>query len=254
MSAGNWTPSPLVVDGWREGVRLVAELPGAWTTVGERYLLHVLACDAFERESAPGLDNLSAWTGINRRSVQKLLDGLTKKNERRPALLLRANAQKGRVTAKYRLVFPLTPEVQPPPTVQKVAYMTPLNMPTAEVNIRSTSAQPSALDAPPFPSPRDSSLSSEQILIASLLGLSNDDEKLQSVSKMIPAHIKTRSGWLRACHANGDLLRLLDEAHTDFTHKQIRAAEADRNRCPHGVVNGITHGQCQEPACEVLYA
>jgi len=47
-----WEPSPLVVDGTRECGRLVAALPSDWTTDGERYVLHVMACDAFERESA----------------------------------------------------------------------------------------------------------------------------------------------------------------------------------------------------------
>jgi hypothetical protein len=86
-----WEASPLVVDGSRECVRLVAALPSDWTTNGERYVLLVMACDAFERESAPGLDNLAAWCGMQRRSVARILDRLCQSTDERPALLVKSH-------------------------------------------------------------------------------------------------------------------------------------------------------------------
>ena len=113
-----WEASPLIVDGSRESVRLVAALPSEWTTDGERLVMLTMACDAYERESAPGLENLAAWTGLNRRSVGKILDRLLVPNANRPALLVKTNASKGRATSRYRLQLSPTAEVQPPPTAQ----------------------------------------------------------------------------------------------------------------------------------------
>ena len=138
------TASPLIVDGTRECVRLVAALPSDWTTDGERLVLLAMACDAFERESAPGLDNLAAWTGMNRRSVGKILDRLQLANANRPSLLVKTNVSKGRATSRYRLQLSPTAEVQP--------------LPTAEEGSRSTSAQPPPIHPPtahlPFPLPK----------------------------------------------------------------------------------------------------
>ena len=51
-------------------------------------------------------------------------------------------------------------------------------------------------------------------------------------------------GWIRSCAKNGDLEQLLTEAHGSTWAKQYKAAEADRRRCPHGVINGKSAGQC----------
>lgn len=121
----SWEPSPLIVDGSREWVSWVAALPSDWTTDGERFVLLTLACDAFRNESAPGADNLAAWTGMNRRSVQRILGRLIEPTSMRPALLVKANDSKGRAASRYRFQPPLTDTVdqaltaaQPPPKPQ----------------------------------------------------------------------------------------------------------------------------------------
>jgi len=245
--------SPLIVDGARECVRLVAALPSDWTTDGERLVLLAMACDAFERESAPGLDNLAAWTGMNRRSVGKILDRLQLANANRPALLVKTNASKGRATSRYRLQLSPTAEVQPSPTAEEGSGSTsaqppPAPSPTAEVNLRPTSAHTSAYGAPPSPSPEIPSLSAEARAVANALGLQDDDEKLTSVDKMLKDNgAQKPMGWIRSCAKNGDLEQLLDDAHGATRAKQFKAAETDSRRCPHGVINGIRAKQC--PPC-----
>ena len=245
-----WEASPLIVDGSRECVRLVAALPSEWTTDGERLVMLVMACDAFERESAPGLENLAAWTGLNRRSVGKILDRLLVPNANRPALLVKTNTSKGRATSRYRLQLSPTAEVQPPPTAEEGSWSTsaqppPIPPPTAEVNLRPTSAHTSAVGAPPFPSPEIPSLSAEQRAVANALGLQDDDEKLTSVDKMLKDNgAQKPMAFIAHCAKNGDLEQLLDDAHGATWAKQAKAAEADRRRCPHGVINGLSAGQC----------
>jgi hypothetical protein len=242
-----WEPSPLIVDGSRESVRLVAALPSEWTTDGERLVMLTMACDAYERESAPGLENLAAWTGLNRRSVGKILDRLLVPNANRPALLVKTNASKGRATSRYRLQLSptvtvpretelqLSPraEVQPPPTAQDPSWSTsaqppPVPPPTAEVNLRPTSARTSAVGAPPSPSPESPSLSPEAHAVANALGLKDDDEKLTSVDQMLKDNgAQKPMGWIRSCAKNGDLSRLLDEAHSTASAEHRRRAQAN---------------------------
>jgi hypothetical protein len=225
--------SPLIVDGARECVRLVAALPSDWTTDGERLVLHVLACDAFERESAPGLDNLAAWTGMNRRSVGKILDRLLLPNAHRPALLVKTNASRGRATSRYLLQLSPMAEVQPTPTAEEPSWSTsaqppPVHPPMAEVNLRPTSARTSAVGAPPFPSPESPSLSPEARAVANALGLQDDDEKLTSVDQMLKDNgAQKPMGWIRSCAKNGDLDRLLDEAHSSTRADQWKRAQAN---------------------------
>ena len=245
-----WEPSPLIVDGSRESVRLVAALPSDWTTDGERLVMLTMACDAYERESAPGLENLAAWTGLNRRSVGKILDRLLVPNANRPALLAKTNASKGRATSRYRLQLA---SIQPPPTAQDATWSTaaqppPVPPPTAEVNLRPTSARTSAVGAPPSPSPEIPSLSAEQRAVANALGLKDDDEKLNSVDQMLKDNgAQKPMGWIRSCAKNGDLEQLLDDAHGNATADQWKRAEADSRRCPHGRINGhITCPECTD--------
>jgi hypothetical protein len=238
-----WEPSPLIVDGSRESVRLVAALPSEWTTDGERLVMLTMACDAYERESAPGLENLAAWTGLNRRSVGKILDRLLVPNANRPALLVKTNASKGRATSRYLLQLAPIAEVQPPPTAQDHSWSTsaqppPVPPPIAEVNLRPTSARTSAVGAPPSPSPESPSLSRvlspEQRAVANALGLQDDDEKLTSVEEMLKDNGAVKPmGWIRSCAKNGDLSRLLDEAHSstqaDLRKRAQANAELDRS-------------------------
>jgi hypothetical protein len=241
-----WEASPLVVDGTRECVRLVAALPSDWTTDGERYVLHVMACDAFERESAPGLDNLAAWTGMCRGSIARIIARLLQPNDVRPALLVKTNASKGRATSRYRLQ--LSPTVTVPTETVTVSQLSPNRPPTETVNCLPTVSQPSTVGDPPSPSPEIPSLSAEARAVANALGLQDDDEKLQSVDKMLKDNgAQKPMGWIRTCAKTGDLEQLLDDAHGATRAKQFKAAKTDSLRCPHGVINGIRAKQC--PPC-----
>lgn len=74
------------------GVRRVAALPRDWTTIAERYVLHILACDSYDgRTSRPGLENLAAWTGMHRSSVAEVVNRLLRPSDHRPALLARTS-------------------------------------------------------------------------------------------------------------------------------------------------------------------
>lgn len=97
---------PLLVDGHRPAVAAVAALPSAWTTEAERLVLLALACDSYDGEtSAPGYDNLAAWTGLHRTSVVGIIARLQKPNARRPALLEVAETTRGRFRTRWRLTL-----------------------------------------------------------------------------------------------------------------------------------------------------
>jgi hypothetical protein len=220
--------SPLIVDGTRECVRLVAALPSDWTTDGERLVLHVLACDAFERESAPGLDNLAAWTGMQRRSVARILERLQQHTEERPALLLKTRKSKGgpRSTSRYRLLPTATEQG---PTVTHNSDLTVTEQsPTDSVNSDLTVTSTGSVGAPPSPSPDNPSLSPEARAVANALGLKDDDEKLTSVDQMLKDNgAQKPMGWIRSCAKNGDLEKLLDEAHSSTRADQWKRAQAN---------------------------
>ena len=241
-----WEASPLVVDGTRECVRLVSALPSDWTTDGERFVLLAMACDAFERESAPGLDNLAAWTGMRRGSVARIIGRLLQANDVRPALLVKTNVSKGRATSRYRLQ--LSPTVTVPRETVTVSQLSPNRPPTETVNCLPTVSQPSTVGDTPSPSPEipsPSALSPEVRAVANALGLQDDDEKLTSVDKMLKDNSAQKPmAFIAHCAKNGSLSDLLDEAHGSTWAKQMKTAEADRRRCPHGVVNGKSAGQC----------
>ena len=134
----SWEASPLVVDGTREWVQWVAALPADWTTDGERFVLMTLACDAFRNESAPGADNLAAWTGMNRRSVQRILGRLVVPTSQRPALLVKVNVSKGRASSRYQFQPQPTDTVEVQPTA---AQPLPVPQPTDTVNRCTTAAR-----------------------------------------------------------------------------------------------------------------
>lgn len=211
MSADNWTPSPLVVDGWRECVPLVAALPSDWTAAGERLVLFALACDAYKRDSAPGLDNLAAWTGMPRSSVARIIKSLLERTKPprviRPALITKANASKGRATSRYRLE--LSPQETSPP---RDSYSL------------STVSQPSATRDTPLLSPERNPLSAEQLAVAKALNLKDDDEKLPSVPKMLKDNnVKNPLAWIASMAKSGELERLLDEAHAPVKRAQANS-------------------------------
>ena len=236
-----WEADPLVVDGTREWVQWVAALPADWTTDGERFVLMVLACDAFTNESAPGADNLAAWTGMNRRSVRRILDRLLAPTSKRPALLVKANVSRGRATSRYQFhpqpgvtVAVQPTATQPAPTVTVDPVSTGASTgaqpaPTVTVNWRSTGASTGAIGHPPFPSPLDTpSLSENQRAVANALGMADDDEKLNSVDQMLKDNgAQKPMGWIRSCAKNGDLERLLDDAHGVATADQWKRAKAN---------------------------
>jgi hypothetical protein len=237
-----WEPSPLIVDGTREWVQWVAALPADWTTDGERLVMTMLACDAYVNESAPGIDNVAAWTGMNRRSVQRTLLGLLSPNANRPALLVKTNISKGKAASRYRFQPPPTADVESHPNLRTTSAQPP---PTADVepphNLRTTSA----VSGPPSPSPEIPSLSAEARAVANALGLQDDDERLTSVDQMLKDNsAKKPLAFIAHCAKNGSLTDLLTEAHGGTWAKQFKAAEADRRRCPHGVINGKSAGQC----------
>ena len=89
------------------------------------------------------------------------------------------------------------------------------------------------------------SLSATQRALTNALGLPPDDEELNSVEQMLKdKSAQTPIAWIRGCARIGDLGRLLDAAHAASWATQQRAAEANRRRCPHGVINGLLAGQC----------
>jgi hypothetical protein len=97
----------LNVDGARPAVARVAALPMSWTTDGERLVLFVLACDAYDGETAlPGYDNIAAWTGMRRASVGRILARLTQQTSYRPALLAREHSTRGGRRTVWRLHLP----------------------------------------------------------------------------------------------------------------------------------------------------
>ncbi len=236
-----WKPDPLVVDGTRECVELVAELPRSWTTDGERLVLFALACDAYFRESAPGLDNLSSWTGMHRRSVARVLETLQLPTQERPALLRKTKKSRGgpKVTSSYLLLLPIAELGQNSDLT--VTEQGPLDTDNSDLTVSSTVT----VSAPPLPSPKDPSPSPEQLAVAKVLGLKDDDERLSSVEEMLKEqNVKSPAAWIKSLSTD-DLLKCLEDAHAPVRAAQLRAIEADKHRCPHGKVNGIRTGQCE---------
>jgi len=229
-------------------VEWIAALPRDWTTLAERYVLHIIACDSYDgRTSRPGLENLALWTGMHRSSVAEVVNRLLLPDDRRPALLARAST-KGRSRSKYRLLQPSGQHDSQPSgqhdrsTVVQQSDDRPVS---TTVNCRPTVVQQSPSPDPPSPSPETPSLNPAQRAVANALGLPDDDEELNSVDRMLKDNgAKKPIAWIRGCAKNHDLERLLDAAHSTAWATQQKAADADRRRCPHGVINGLLAGQC----------
>jgi hypothetical protein len=259
-------PDPLVVDGYRESVEWAAGLPSAWTTEGERLVLLVMACDAYGRESAPGIDNIAAWTGMRRTSVIRAINHLLKPTEDRQALLVKTKKSRGgpRATSVYHLLT--TVSEQSPRETDEASQQSPNSLPRRPLRLATVSEQspretdeasqqsPNSLPTvslgdPPSPSPDKLSLSPQQRAVAKALGLQDDDEKLAFVDKMLEDNgAQKPSAWIQTCQRNGDLTRLLDEAQESATATSARHEAADSRRCIHGKING--EWTCEECAAE----
>lgn len=102
----------LEVDGRRPAVARLAALPRSYRlTDAEWRVLMVMACDSYDGETtAPGLDNIAAWTGLLRSSVARALDRLCERTEHRPALVGRVYASKGRMRTEWELLLPRSEE------------------------------------------------------------------------------------------------------------------------------------------------
>jgi biotin operon repressor len=129
---------------------------------------------------------------------------------------------------------------------------------TSAENVTGGSARNSTLiRAIPNQSHLNQELSPEQRAVAAVavaLSLNDDDEKLISVPLMLKNNnAKKPLAFISSCARSGDLERLLDDAHGELLAATQNTAEVNRRRCPHGIVNGLSAGQCIE-CCEATYA
>lgn len=146
----SYDADPLLVDGHRPAVAAVAALPSAWTTEAERLVLLALACDSYDGEtSAPGYDNLAAWTGLHRSSVVGVVGRLQKPNARRPALLEVAETTRGRLRTRWRLT--LEPAGEPDRSATQTGRQTqPVGQP---VGLSDATGRATGRSGRPLPSP-----------------------------------------------------------------------------------------------------
>lgn len=100
--------TPLHVDGTRPGVEWVASLPKSYRlSPSEVVVLYALACDSFDgKTSAPGWDNLAAWSHMHRASVVVIVQRLTQPTANRPALLAMDSAGGRRRVVFHMLTQP----------------------------------------------------------------------------------------------------------------------------------------------------
>lgn len=198
------------------------------------------------------LDQLCRETKLSRDAARRAVKGLTDKH-----LLLMVEKARQHRCAVYALVIPNDPSS----TAER-----PLDTPsgTADVpldDLRGTAERP--LSVPRGTSPRSRgtspvpnqlsisspSLSPEQRQAADLLGLDARDERLALIPKILEENdVRSPRPWLRAAHQRGDLLDLLDAARNRSRLSVDHARERERNRCAHGIVNGLRAGLCPECA------
>lgn len=113
------SPETLSVDGPRPLIEWVAGLPRDALSSSERLVLYVLAADAFDDVSRPGVENLARWCGLSRGRAFDLLGALCRPEyerdgtEVRPAYLMRVDGHgsplaegvpRGRERVGYRLL------------------------------------------------------------------------------------------------------------------------------------------------------
>jgi hypothetical protein len=209
--------------------------------------LAALICGTYANQDGtkvrPGLRRLSEDAGLSQRSMKRavvalrsmgLLDRVTKGS----------NLGVKDMVDVYRLVIPAGNQV-PPMALGQVTPATPGAISDTNQVTPATEPGDTHVPLPSHDHVNYHSLSRPQRAVAEVLGLKDDDEKLQSVDKMLENNgAKNPTAWIRSCAKNGDLEQLLDDAHAGTWAKQYKAAEADRRRCPHGVINGKSAGQC----------
>ena len=257
-------PDPLVVDGARPAVELVAAIPHGVVSQGERQVLTALACDSYDgRTSAPGARNLAQWTGLNESAVRGILAGLLRPNARRPAFLLVDRTTGGRHRTRYRFALP-----QPSGAAGRIEDPQPSGT-AGPLNPRPTLAQPSPNHAtssdgsgvepscnPPVPpeSPFPSSKpfpppEAAATLLSRVDGgrgksselvewIADTDNLPRSVAALVVEHAESDP---TTTHSAASRLRSSD----DYRRKLVRDIRAGQRAeqlagrlCPHGVVDG----------------
>jgi len=205
--------------------------------------LAALICATYANQDGtkvrPGLRRLSEDSGLTQRTMQRavvalramgLLDRVTKGS----------NLGTKDMVDVYQLVIPAGNQVTPTSPGAE-----PSDTHDADQVTSVTEPGDTHVHLPSHDHLNYHSLSRAQRAVAEALGLQDDDEKLISVDKMLENNgAKNPTAWIRSCAKNGDLEQLLADAHGNTWAKQMKAAEADRRRCPHGVINGKTAGQC----------
>ena len=216
------TAEPLDVDGARPAVEWVAALPRDWTTPAERLVLYALACDSFDGcTSRPGLENLAQWTGMYRSSVAAVVKRLLKSKGQRPALLA-SSLSKGKSRSEYRLLQPSGESDSSIATKQTFNRPAKVTVSSPSTVVQLSHNRPAPQDAP-LPLPEKISLSPFQRAVAKALGLKDDDERLQSVDKMLKDNGAYKPmGFIQTCSKNGTLGPLLDDSHAPVKREQIR--------------------------------
>jgi Helix-turn-helix domain len=169
---------------------------------------------------------IAARTGLSERQVTRLVrqlesEGLiTKATEQGPANYIRAD----RRPVVYDLTIGQISTVSPRGDTHDMSSSAPRGDTQGRHGVTPMSDEPRT-------KPSTESLSREQRIVADVLELSADDERLTSVGRMLRDQGTQRPvPWIRTCAKNGDLIRLLDEAHNAATLEKHRAALARAER------------------------
>lgn len=148
-------PALLDVDGDRPAVARVAALR-VELTAAERLVLFALACDSYDgKASAPGYENLIAWTGLHRTTVVTVLAALLddKRSDGRPALLRRTATTRGGRRTVYGFLLPepvVSDNRSSETTSNRSPYRSPNRSSEATSN-RSSEATPPLVPPLPYP-------------------------------------------------------------------------------------------------------
>ncbi|WP_340540681.1 hypothetical protein [Nocardioides sp. GXZ039] len=264
------TNDALRVDGDRPAVARVAALPASWTTEADRLVLLALACDSYDGEtSAPGADNLAAWTGLHRGTVYDVVRRLGLPTAVRPALVAIDDTRRGGRRTRYRLTLPAPlpsgeadgrqPSGEADGSVARTVGQPSGNRPASPTvetpepsgnrPVRPDTPSPSSIPIPPPPASTGVSSS----LVSWLAGKEGWTEEtaraVVGLAEVDPTTTASASARLRSSpDYRRSLVRRLDD--------EARARRADARRCAHGRVDGTTirgtgHNASRVcPACE----
>lgn len=170
------------------------------------------------------LPRLMERTGLSRDAANRALRGLRDKGW----LLVMQEAKQHRATI-YGLVIPessSTPDVPLSSTADVPLKESSSTPPDTSSTRDDTSSTPRVPNQSSYQNPHQS-LSPEQLLVKELLGLDDGDERLMKISSILTANnVRNPKVWLRSCHANGDLLDLL-QAETTTSSAWGAKAEDD---------------------------